>query len=82
MVCAGFLETWAVMGDRGDTVREGAAQAVTVKGFFKLLEVGGVSGFKELTAAIEASQVLTCLAAGEGQAPASGMKSPALRLLA
>lgn len=62
----------------------GAVQAVTIKGFSKLLEVGGVSSFKELTAAIEASasQVLTCLAAGEGQAPASGMKSPALGLLA
>jgi hypothetical protein len=69
------------MGDRGDTI-EGAAQAVTIKGFSKLLEVGGVSSFKALTAAIEASQVLTCLTAGEGQAPASGMKSPALGLLA
>lgn len=70
------------MRDRGDTT-EGASQAITIKGFSKLLEVGGVSSFKALTAVIEAtSQVLTCLAAGEGQAPAQGMKSPALGLLA
>lgn len=68
-------------GEGGCAV-EWAAQAVTRKGLSGLPEVGGVSSFKELTAAIEVSHVLTCLAAGEGRAPASGMKSPALGLLA
>lgn len=54
------------MRDRGDTI-EGASQAVTIKGFSKLLELGGVSSFKELTAAIEARKYLPAWLPGKAK---------------